>query len=81
MVLPEFQGRGLAKRAVRTILELARDDGRWGLVHAFPATTNSPSNGICRSLGFSFAGERDVTFAGRVLRSNHWVINPAADLT
>ena len=81
MVLPEFQGRGLAKRAVRTFLELARDDGRWGLVHAFPATTNSPSNGICRSLGFSFAGERDVTFAGRVLRSNHWVINPATDLT
>lgn len=81
MVLPEFQGRGLAKRAVRMLLELARDDGRWGLVHAFPAVTNAPSNGICRSLGFQFAGERDVTFAGRVLRSNHWVINPAAGLT
>jgi len=81
MVLPEFQGRGLAKRAVRMLLELARDDGRWGLVHAFPATTNSPSNGICRSLGFRFAGERDVTFAGRVLRSNHWVISPATDPT
>ena len=81
MVLPEFQGRGLARQAVRMLLELARDDGRWGLVHAFPATTNSPSNGICRSLGFRFAGERDVTFAGRVLRSNHWVINPATDLT
>lgn len=81
MVLPEFQGRGLAKRAVRMVLELARDDDRWGLVHAFPATTNSPSNGICRSLGFTFAGEQDVTFAGRVLRSNHWVINPATDLT
>ena len=80
MVLPEFQGRGLGKRAVRMLLELARDDGRWGLVHAFPATSNAPSNGICRSLGFRFAGERDVTFAGRVLRSNHWVINPAADL-
>jgi RimJ/RimL family protein N-acetyltransferase len=80
MVLPEFQGRGLAKQAVRTLLELARDDGRWGLVHAFPATTNGPSNGICRSVGFKFADERDVTFAGRVLRSNHWVINPAADL-
>ena len=49
-------------------------------MHAFPATTNSPSNGICRSLGFRFAGERDVTFAGRVLRSNHWVINPATAL-
>ena len=69
MVLPEFQGRGLAKRAVRMVLELAREDGRWGLVQAFPATTNSPSNGICRSLGFRFAGERDVTFAGRVLRA------------
>jgi RimJ/RimL family protein N-acetyltransferase len=80
MVLPEFQGRGLGKQAVRMLLELARDDGRWGLVHAFPATTNGPSNGICRSLGFRLAGERDVTFAGRVLRSNHWVINPAADL-
>ena len=80
MVLPEFQGRGLAKQAVRMLLELARDDGRWGVVHAFPATTNRPSNGICRSVGFRFAGEREVTFAGRVLRSNDWVINPAADL-
>jgi RimJ/RimL family protein N-acetyltransferase len=80
MVLPEFQRRGLAKRAVRMLLELARDDGRWGLVHAFPATTNGPSNGICRSVGFRLAGEQDVTFAGRVLRSNHWVINPATDL-
>ena len=74
MVLPEFQGRGLGKRAVRMLLEMARDDGRWGLVHAFPATTNAPSNGICRSLGFRFAGERGVTFAGRVLR------NPLVDV-
>ena len=81
MVLPEFQGRGLAKQAVRMLLELARDDGRWGLVHAFPATTNGPSNGICRSLGFRLAGEREVAFAGRVLRSNDWVINPATDLS
>ena len=80
MVLPEFQGRGFGQLAVRTLLGLARDDGRWGLVHAFPATSNAPSNGICRSVGFGLAGERDVTFAGRVLRSNHWVINPVADL-
>lgn len=68
MVLPEFQGRGIGKRAVRMLLGLARDDGRWGLVHAFPATSNAPSNGICRSLGFRFAGEQNVTFAGRVSR-------------
>lgn len=73
MVLPEFQGRGVAKWAVRTLLSMARDDGRWGPINAFPAVTNGPSNGICRSLGFRLAGQRDVTFAGHVLRANHWV--------
>jgi RimJ/RimL family protein N-acetyltransferase len=80
MVLPEFQGRGLAKQAVRTVLELARDDSRWGLIHAFPATTNGPSNGICRSLGFRLVGKQDVTFAGRVLGTNHWAIDPRTAL-
>lgn len=80
MVLPEFQGRGLAKWATREVLERARDDRRWGLVHAYPAVTNGPSNGICRSLGFTLAGEEEVSFAGRILRSHHWVIDPATDL-
>jgi hypothetical protein len=77
MVFPEFQGRGLAKHATRAQLERARDEGRWELVHAFPATTNGPSNGICRSLGFRLVGEQDTTFAGRVLRTNHWLIDPS----
>ncbi|NVI92644.1 GNAT family N-acetyltransferase [Actinomadura sp. BRA 177] len=76
MVLPEWQGRGVAKRAVRTVLEAAREDGRWGTVHAFPATTNAPSNGICRSLGFTFVEEKEVVFAGKSLRANHWLIEP-----
>ncbi|MFF4273425.1 GNAT family N-acetyltransferase [Streptomyces sp. NPDC001536] len=80
MVLPHFQGRGLGKRAARTLLEQARDEQRWGTVHAFPATGNVASNGICRSLGFHFVTERDVTFADRVLRSNHWAIDPRTDL-
>lgn len=78
MVLPEWQGRGVAEHAVRTLLEAAGDDGRWGAVHAFPATTNAPSNGICRSLGFTLVGEKDVVFAGKSLRTNHWTIDPAA---
>ncbi|WP_345631084.1 GNAT family N-acetyltransferase [Rugosimonospora acidiphila] len=80
MVLPEFQGRGLGKRAARTLLERACEDGRWGVVHAFPGASNAASNGICRSLGFTFAGEKDVTFAGRILRANHWSIDPGTDL-
>lgn len=80
MVLPEFQGRGIGTMAVRALLLLARDDGRWGLVHAFPAITNGPSNGICRSIGFKFAGEQELMYAGQVMRTNHWVINPGVDL-
>ncbi|MGH8866835.1 MAG: GNAT family N-acetyltransferase [Actinomycetes bacterium] len=81
MVLPEFQGRGLGKAAVRAMLERARDEKRWGLVHAFPGVTNDASNGICRSLGFTLVGERDVKFVDRVLRTNHWRIDPQTDLT
>ncbi|KIQ64934.1 acetyltransferase [Kitasatospora griseola] len=76
MVLPEFQGRGLAKRAVRAVLEAAGADGRWGRVHAFPGASNGASNGICRALGFELLGEREVEFAGRALRTWHWVVEP-----
>jgi len=75
MVLPEFQGRGLAKRAVAAVLDDARADGRWGLIHAFPSVTNGPSNGICRSLGFTLAGEREMLFNGSLFTSNDWVFD------
>ena len=81
MVLPEFQGRRLASTAVRVLLALAREQDRWGLVHAFPAVTNVPSNAVCRSAGFTLAGEQNTAFAGRTFRTNHWVISPATDLT
>jgi RimJ/RimL family protein N-acetyltransferase len=77
MVLPEFQGRGVAKAAVRAVLDRAREEDRWGVVHAFPGVQNGPSNGICRSLGFTLIGEQDVVFADRPLRSNHWQIDTA----
>jgi RimJ/RimL family protein N-acetyltransferase len=80
MVLPEFQGQGYAKRAVRALLERARVDGRWGVVHAFPGVTNEASNALCRSVGFTLVGEQNVIFAGRELRTNHWRIDPSADL-
>lgn len=75
MVLPEFQGRGIAKAAVQALLERARAEQRWGVVHAYPGVTNGASNGICRSLGFTFVSEETVTFADRTIRSNHWQID------
>ncbi|MFF9024694.1 GNAT family N-acetyltransferase [Streptomyces eurythermus] len=76
VVLPEFQGRGLGKRAVRALLEQAREQDRWGVVHAFPAIGKAASNGVCRSVGFRFRGETEVDFAGRVIRADHWAIDP-----
>jgi RimJ/RimL family protein N-acetyltransferase len=81
MVLPEFQGQGYAKRAVRAVLERAREDGRWGVVHAFPGVSNAASNALCRSLGFTLSEQGTVTFAGRELRTNHWLIDPSTDLS
>ena len=72
MVLPEFQGRGLATEAVGAVLEKARSGSRWDAVHAFPPVTNAPSNAICRKMGFSRIEERDFLFRGRVLRCRHW---------
>ncbi|MBV2154683.1 GNAT family N-acetyltransferase [Kitasatospora sp. SUK 42] len=76
MVLPWYQGRGLAKAAVRQVLDAAAKDGRWGEVHANPGVTNGPSNGICRALGFRLLDEREVDFGKRMLRVNHFVVTP-----
>jgi RimJ/RimL family protein N-acetyltransferase len=76
MVLPEFQGRGVGRAAVRLILQRARTEDRWSVVHAFPGITNTASNGICRSLGFTLVGQTEAAFAGRRLPANHWLIRP-----
>ena len=73
MVLPGFQGRGLASQAVRAILDRARSEGRWRVIHAFPGVTNGPSNGICRKLGFTFVGSSEYEYPkGHVLQCNDW---------
>ena len=76
MVLPEFQGRGVAKAAVGVVLERAHESGGWGQIHAFPSISNGPSNSICRALGFTLHGEKSIEFAGKLFTSNHWTIEP-----
>lgn len=75
MVLPKFQGKGLGSRAVQMVLDRARSTGRWDVLHAFPAVTNSASNAMCRKLGFSLIEELDYDYRGRTLRCNHWRLN------
>jgi RimJ/RimL family protein N-acetyltransferase len=80
MGLPEFQGRGRQDGCAYAAHARARA-GALGRVHAFPAITNVLSNGVCRSAGFRFVEEQETTFARRMFCTNHWVINPATNLT
>src|SRR4051794_11868617 len=75
MVLPEHQGRGLAGVAVAEALRRADEAARWRVLHAFPATTNAPSNALCRKNGFVLRGPIEFAYRGQSLRVNHWVRN------
>ncbi len=72
MVLPQFQRRGLATQAVLAILDKARTEQRWNVIHAFPATANVASNAICRKTGFSKMEECDLEWSGSILHCTHW---------
>ena len=78
MVLPEHQGRGLASTGVAEALRRADEAARWRVLHAFPATTNAPSNALCRKHGFALRGPIDYTYRERGLRVNHWVRDTVA---
>jgi RimJ/RimL family protein N-acetyltransferase len=75
MVLPTFQGRGIATEALGMIIERARSDSPFNRIHAFPGVTNVPSNALCRRAGFVHTEEADVKFRDRPLRVNHWELD------
>jgi len=75
MVLPAFQGRGLAGEAGGRLLKRARAERRFRRVSAFPAVSNVPSNAFCAKLGFTRVGLRDVEYGGRLLKCAHWKLD------
>ena len=73
MVLPEFQGRGIAAAATRLVIEAARVDGKHRYLHAFPSVENAPSNAICSKLGFELLGDSEFEYPkGSFMRCNDW---------
>jgi RimJ/RimL family protein N-acetyltransferase len=75
MVLPELQGRGIAREALGMVIDRARHESRYSHVHAFPGVTNAPSNALCRGAGFTHLEETEVRFRERPLRVNHWELD------
>ena len=73
MVVPEFQGRGIAVSATTEAIELARGAAKHRFMHAFPNVDNSPSNAICRKLGFELLETCEVEFPkGHLMTCNDW---------
>lgn len=81
MLLPEFQGRGIASQALALLLEKARAWPAVGAVHAFPGESNPASNALCRKFGFELVGTEDGGYAGREFRINHWVLDTSGGST
>jgi RimJ/RimL family protein N-acetyltransferase len=73
MVMPEFQGRGIAMAATGQVIELAKRDGKYHLMHPFPHMDNAPSNAICRKLGFELLEACEFEFPrGHFMTCNDW---------
>jgi RimJ/RimL family protein N-acetyltransferase len=80
-VLPEFQGQGIATRAVAAVVEQGRAAGGHRYMHAFPSVDNGPSNAICRKTGFTLQGEVDFEYPpGRFMRCNDWRLDLLAEV-
>jgi RimJ/RimL family protein N-acetyltransferase len=80
MVLPAFQGRGIAGLATAQAIAQASSERRHRFLHAYPSTDNAPSNAICLKLGFTLVGECDFEYPpGNPLRCNDWRLDLLAD--
>jgi RimJ/RimL family protein N-acetyltransferase len=72
-VIPAFQGQGIASIATAEVIALARSERKHHAAHAFPSVDNPPSNAICRKLGFTFLGVRELEYPpGRPMQCNDW---------
>jgi len=74
MILPEYQGKGIATNAAKVLIERARSEKKGKVLHALTAVTNAASNAISRKLGFSLIGETDIAYNGPPCRNNNWKI-------
>ena len=73
LVLPAYQGQGIATKAAAAVIEHARQAPRYHFMHAFPSVSNAASNAICHKLGFTLVEECQFEYPpGRSMRVNDW---------
>ena len=76
-VLPEWQGRGVAGKALRGVIRrLASEEDRdRNLLVAYPGVDNGPSNALCRRAGFEHVGSDTQPWRGGQLTFNIWALD------
>jgi RimJ/RimL family protein N-acetyltransferase len=82
LVLPAFQGHGVATSATAQVIEHARAAGNHRYLYAYPSVDNAPSNAICRKLGFTLIRVSDYEYpkeSGNILRCNDWRLDLFAE--
>ena len=73
LILPEYQGKGIATKAAAAAIEHARGEPKFQFMHAFPSVENAASNAICRKLGFTLLEECQFEYPpGRSMTVNDW---------
>lgn len=76
MILPAYQGHGIATKAGEAVIELLRQEPRFRYIHAFPSVSNPASNAICRKLGFSLLEECQFEYPpGHFMMVNDWQLD------
>ena len=76
LVLPDYQGHGIATKAAAAVIEHARQEPKFQFMHAFPSVENPASNAICRKLGFTLVEECQVEYPpGHSMTVNDWRLN------
>ncbi len=80
MVLPAFQGRGIASTATAQTIAQARVDRKHQFLHAFPSVDNAASNALCRKLGFTLIEEFESEYPrGKFMQCNDWRLDLFAE--
>ncbi len=74
-VEPAWQGRGVAREALRQVIRLAAGDGRRQLLVAYPGVENAASNALCRTAGFERRGSATMPWRGGELTFNTWALD------
>jgi RimJ/RimL family protein N-acetyltransferase len=73
LILPAYQGRGIATKAAQATIDHARQNPRYQFVHAFPSVSNAASNAICHKLGFTLLEECQFEYPpGHTMTVNDW---------